>query len=161
LPLNKTTVVEDNNHLLSFSSSFSYLLHYYYLIFLINRSEVNDLSKKKETNLRLMMNDFLSCCMFYNLCSRSKFLSQFVLSFDFRNSSRFFFFMYKHSNPCNPNQNTRYRQTRNPLKPCIKMGRSGPVYFTRGLGWTDLLGLNQPNPTRCPPLEVAYTQTFI
>jgi hypothetical protein len=72
-----------------------------------------------------------------------------------------FFFMYRHSNLCNPNQNTRYRQTRNPLKPCIKMGRSGPVYFTRGLGWTDLLGLNQPNPTRCPPLEVAYTQTFI
>jgi hypothetical protein len=47
LPLNKTTVVEDNNHLLSFSSSSSYLLHYYYLIFLINRSEVDDLSKKK------------------------------------------------------------------------------------------------------------------
>jgi hypothetical protein len=102
----------------------------------------------------LDLNFYLSLsCLFF-------FRKMFVLSFDFRNSSRFFF-MYKHSNPCNPNQNTRYRQTRNPLKPCIKMGRSGPVYFTRGLGWTDLLGLNQPNPTRCPPLEVAYTQTFI
>jgi hypothetical protein len=64
------------------------------------------------------MNDFLSCCMFYNLCSRSKFLSQFVLSFDFRNSSRFFFL-------CTDTQ-TRVIRTKTPAtdKPATRLNRA-------------------------------------